>query len=75
MVAMRMRQQNRVDVMDTLPNQEWHDNFLADRFRHRCTVAGLVAFETTAGVDHNRVSARRLNQDCIGLPDVDEGDA
>ncbi len=73
MVAMWMREQNRVDMMDALTNQERHDDFLADRFRCGRTVAGLVSLESSAGVDHDRMPARRLNQDRISLSNVDEG--
>jgi len=72
MVAMRMRQENRVEVMDPLPDEKRHDNFLADRFCCRRAVAGLALFETTAGIDHDCVRARRLHENRIALPDVDK---
>ena len=74
-VAMWMRKQNCIDAMDAFPDEKRHDDLLADRFCDRCAVAGLAALETSAGVDHDRVSARRLDENPVALPDVDERDA
>src|ERR1700678_4119027 len=75
MIAMWMRQENRINVMNALAYEERHNDFLTDRFGHRRAVARLVAFEPTSGVNHDCMSARGLNEDRVGLPDVDEGDA
>jgi hypothetical protein len=57
-----------------LSQQEWDDDALADRFRHR-TVALGASLEPSARVDEQRVAARRLNDDCVGLPHVEYGNA
>ena len=44
-ISMRVRKQDRIDVVDALPDQERHDNLLADRFGDRRAVCGLVALE------------------------------
>lgn len=75
MISVRMREQNHVDVMDALPNQERHDDALADGLRDRRAVGRLATLELPAGVDHQRVPARRLHEDCIALADIDERDA
>jgi len=75
MVAVRMRQENCIKMMDALPNKERHNDLLADRFRGRNAVTRLVAFEATAGVDHERMPARRLHEDRVPLADIDEGDS
>ena len=74
-VAMRMREQNCIDVMDTLTDEKRYDDFLADQLGVRVRLAGFVTFEAPAGVDHDRVSARGLDENPVALPDVDEGNS
>jgi hypothetical protein len=39
MITMWMREQDRVEMIDALPDQKRHDNVLADGFRYRRAVA------------------------------------
>ena len=71
MLAVRVRQHDRVEMVNASPDEKRCDDALADRFGRRAGGERRTAFESTAGVDQDRVTARRLNQQRVGLADVD----
>ena len=71
---MRMRDDDRVEIVNSVTQEERHDDAFADCFGDGAA-ALRAAFEPAAGVDEERVAARRLNHDRVGLADVEHGDA
>ena len=73
-VAVRMREQDGVDRVDAVPQKKWNDGPFADALGDRI-VALPPAFQPATGIDEERVTSRRLNDDCVGLSDIEHGDA
>ena len=73
-ISMRMRDNQCVELVDAATQQERHDDAFADAFGRRI-VALRPAFEPAARVDQERVTGRRLDDDGIGLSDVENRDA
>ena len=73
-IAVRMRNDDRVERVDSVAQEKRHDDSLADRFGDGA-VALRAALEPSAGIDQQRVAARRLDDDRVGLSDVEHGDA
>src|SRR6202166_2546696 len=70
-IAVWVRQHDCVEMVDAVPNEKGCDDALADRFGRRAGGERRTALEPTAGVDQDRVTARRLNQQRVGLADVE----
>ncbi len=73
-VAVRMREHDGVDRVNAVPQEKWDDGPFADALGDR-VVALPPAFQPATGIDEECVTSRCLNHDCIGLPDVEHGDA
>lgn len=74
-IAVRMRQDQGVDLMDSVTEQKRHDDTLAHALGDGVVARHAAAFESPAGVHHQRVTSWRLNYDCIGLPNVEHRNA
>jgi len=73
-VAVRMRQQNRIQMMDARSNQKRYDNGLANMFCGGISSGVCSAFQASACVDQQGVTARRADEDRIRLADVEHRD-
>jgi hypothetical protein len=69
MIAMRMRQYQRIDVMYAGAPQKWYDDAFTDDFGGRLRTG--TAFETPARVYKQRSARGCLYHDAIGLPHVE----
>jgi hypothetical protein len=73
-LAVRMREHDRVDMVDTLADQERNDDPFPDGFSDGASVLSRPALELPARVEHDRVPTRRLNDDRVTLADIQERD-
>jgi len=69
-VAVRVRDHDGINAMDAVSLQKRHNGSLADAFRDGA-VGLRAALEPAARIDEQRVTARRLNDNRIGLPDIE----
>ena len=69
-IAVWMRDDQGVELVDAATQKERYDDAFADSLRGRI-VALLPAFEASAGVDEKRVAGGRFDDDRIGLSDVE----
>ena len=69
-IAVRMRENQRVEFVDALPQKIGHDRAFADELGNRIAAA-RSSFEPSTRVDQERVAARRLNHDSVRLPDIE----
>ena len=74
-IAVRMREDQCVDVVDSVAEQKRHDGALAHAFGDGVVARHATALESSASIHHQRVTPRRLDDDRIGLPDVEYRDA
>ena len=73
-IAVRVRDDDGVDGVNSLAQEKRHDGALADAFGDGA-VDLWPALEAAARVDQEHVTARRLDDDRVGLADVEHGDA
>ena len=74
MIAVWMRDDQGVELVDAATQKVRYDDAFADSLRGRI-VALLPAFEASARIDQKRVTGGRFHDDRIGLPDVEDRDA
>src|ERR1700722_14018134 len=69
-IAVRMRENQRVEFVDAVAQEIRHDRAFADALGNRIAAA-RSSFEPPTGVDQERVAARRLDYDSVGLSDIE----
>lgn len=73
-IAMRMRNDHRIDMVDALANEKRHDDSFADTLGYRIIALG-AAFQPAAGVDEDRMMPRCLDRDRVGLANIEDGNS